>query len=319
MVRCTLVLAALGVSLILLCGCMGFLSAPAKNNTSAVIPAANNQSPAVPSANNTTANNTPAINQSPIQNTSPPAPQNQTSPPINQTPPIITNGSVSPPPSPPAVIITPNTTGSAVRDSTNGSFSTRSCSVSATPSIIKAGSESEIRFIGNAPNGEDITYTCGDEVRSNGNGGHFDSTRICLYPDAGPQTVWVALDGYVCASTPLEVDPVVEVFAKPSCLISANSQGEERNGTTTTYSAKLMFYNQEPSANLSWNCGKSNFTRSIGDAYGYADSTNSSGSPDSLLSGALYVTCRFDTWPPQGEPGSIFIDDVECGSMILPA
>lgn len=290
MSRLMMVLLALGVSLLFLSGCFG-------------------SAPATSSSNNTSAN-TSATNTTPAPNASSP-PQNQSPP----TPPASDNGSAVPPQppepdnstvTPPAAIITPAITGDAVIDPTNGTFTTHSCyGIEAKPAIIKAGRESALRFRGYAANSEAITYTCGQEVRSNGNGGLIDFTRICRYSNAGHQTVWIALDGFVCASVPLEVEPAETVSAPSSCIIAANSQNEGRNGTTTTYSAKVMLYNQQPLSSVEWDCGERHFNRSVGSAF---NSTSQS------ISGALLVTCRFDTWPPP-PPGSVSIGGADCGPM----
>ncbi len=290
------VLLVLGVLFLLLFGCFG--GSPAKavsNNTS----------------NASAVNATPAQNVSvPLQNkTPPPAVPNETVPvpPAPPAPPEPANTTITPS----AVIITPAITGNAIIDPTNGNFKTRSCSVEAKPQIITAGRESALTFRGYAASGEAITYSCGDEVRSNGNGGLIDFTRICAYPNAGHYAVWLALDGFVCASVPLEVEAADAVSAQPSCTIAANSQNEERNGTTTTYSAKVMLYNQPSRASVDWDCGSSHFNRTVGSVLNPSGSA-AGGSP---ISGALLVTCRFDTWPPP-LPGSVSIDGADCGPML---
>lgn len=303
MSRLMIVVLTLGVSLLLLLGCFGSPPAPpSPNNTS----------------NASAVNATPAPNaSSPPQNQSPPAPPaSDNGSAVPPAPPASDNGSAVPPQppepdnssiTPPAAIIIPSITGNAVIDPTNGAFTTRSCySVRADPAVIKAGKESALHFKGYAANSEAITYTCGDEVRSNGNGGLIDFTRICRYSNAGHYTVWIALDGYVCASTPLEVEPVYAVSAQPSCIVAANSQNEDRNGTTTTYSAKVMVYNQQPRASVDWDCGSKHFNRTVGSVF-------NSTSP--LISGALLVSCHFDTWPPP-LPGSVSIGGTDCGSMV---
>ena len=310
-------LLVLGVSLILLSGCFG-------------------GSPATPVSNNSSSNvsSVPLQNQTPPPNGTVPAPNGTI--PVPPTPPASDNGSVVPPTppasdngtslppvhdnssvTPPVIIITPSVSGDAVIDSSNGTFTTHSCyGIEAKPAIIPAGTESVLRFRGYAANSEVITYTCGSEVRSNGNGGLLDFTRICSYPNAGHYTVWLALDGFVCASTPLEVGPAGAVSAEPSCTIAANSQNEERNGTTTTYSAKVMLYNQQRGASVDWDCGQTHFSRSLASVFNSAGSSSSAGSAGSLVTGALLVTCRFDTWPPPS-PGSISIGGAVCGPMVV--
>ena len=299
MSRWMLILLVLGFSLLLLSGCTGGSPAkPSSNNTS-------NASVANPSpAPNLSA---PQQNQSPPP--SPPAP-NETNP-VPPVPPVINNTPSPEPVTPPAIIVIPTVSGDAVIDPTNGTFTTHSCyGVEAQPAVIQAGKESVMHFRGYAAHGEAITYTCGDEVRSNGNGGLIDFTRICFYPNAGHYAVWLALDGFVCASVPLQVEPADAVSPSPTCAIAANSQDEERNGTTTTYSAKVMLYNQPSGASVDWDCGPTHFNRTIGSAFDPAGS----GAPGSLVSGALLVTCRFDTWPPPA-PGSVSIGGADCGPM----
>ena len=297
MSKLLVVFLVLGVAFLLLSGCFG--STPAKsvsNNTTNTTNTTNASNTTLPQ------NQTPPP-APPVQNNSsavPPVP-NETIP-IPPAPPEINNSSITPP----AVIITPTVSGNAVIDRTNGTFTTKSCyGIEATPSIIAAGKESTLHFRGYAANSEAITYTCAGEVRSNGNGGLIDFTRICKYPDAGHYTIWIALDGYVCASTPLEVEPVNAVSVQPFCVVAANSQNEVLNGTETTYSAKVLLYNQLPRASIDWDCGQTHFNRTVGSVFGVTSSR---------VSGSLLVTCGFDTWPPPS-PGSVSIDGADCGSM----
>ena len=72
----------------------------------------------------------------------------------------------------------------------------------------------------------------------------------------------------------------------------------------------IMRYLKQRGASVDWDCGPTHFNRTIGSAFDPAGS----GAPGSLVSGALLVTCRFDTWPPPA-PGSVSIGGADCGPM----
>ncbi len=210
-------------------------------------------------------------------------------------------------PIPPAPDMGPKISGEAVIDPLNGSFKTNFCRIEAKPSIIQAGKETLIEIYAYAGSGEDITYTCGDlnAPRSAGYGGLLGPTsRICSYYSAGPTTVWVALNGYVCASAPLDVDSTEVVSNKPACQIAANTQTMNRSGTSATYSAAVRLRHQSAKTGVRWGCDAETFNATLGQYWGGDD-----------INGVLRVSCTFNDWTPSNAPGRVMVGGQDCGSL----
>ena len=220
---------------------------------------------------------------------------------VTEEPPLVilpSNGSESGP-------TVPAISGDAALDPNKGVFTTKSCSISVTPDVLLVEHETKILFRAYAGGGERITYSCGEgEPLSNGNGGLIDTFHLCRYQTEGPTLVWVALDGYVCASAPLDVDPRSRVSNPPSCRVVSNTQNSVTNQTTKIFSASVRFRYQPPSANLSWNCAGETFSKRLGDLLSGVS-----------LSDTAMVSCRFRDYTDQDTPGRIYIDGVDCGSM----
>ena len=202
--------------------------------------------------------------------------------------------------------IGPLTLGTVVLDPKKGAYISKYCTISAQPDVIMVGSETKILMKAYASGGERVTFSCGEgDPRSNGNGGLIDTFRICRYDVQGPTTVFIALDGYVCASAPLDVDPPVEVSYTPSCRVSANTQEDTKNGTTEIYAAAIRFRHQPASANLSFNCAGETFSKRLGDLKAGA-----------LLDDTALVSCLFKDHSITDTPGRVYIDGKDCGSML---
>ncbi|VVB56583.1 Uncharacterised protein [uncultured archaeon] len=210
-------------------------------------------------------------------------------------------------PAPKPADLGPLVSGRAEVDSDNGAFSTRFCRIHVTPSVIQQGQETMIDIYAYAGSGEDITYTCGDltDPRSAGYGGLLGPTsRLCPYYDAGPTTVWVALNGYVCASAPLDVDSTQVTSVSPSCRIAANTQSMNRSGTTTTYSAAVRVRHAPSSATVRWGCDSETFNATLGQFWSGDD-----------ISGVVRVSCTFNQWSPSNAPGRVSLGNLDCGPM----
>ncbi len=200
----------------------------------------------------------------------------------------------------------PSVAGSAAIDLSGGAYSTKSCSIQVSPSVLLAGKDTLVTIYAYAGSGERITYSCGDgEPRSAGSGGLLGPTsRVCTYNDVGPTSVWVALDGYVCASTPLDVESPNVAFHPSSCRIAANSRSMGREGTTTTYWASLLVRHQAQNALVRWGCGSQSFNVPLSMFWNGSD-----------ISGALNLSCTFNEWSPSNAPGRASVGGQDCGTL----
>lgn len=199
----------------------------------------------------------------------------------------------------------PAISGFAAIDPNNGAYKSKNCFINASPSVIFENQEVKINIRAYAPSGEEITYTCGDgEPRRSGYGGLMDITRLCRYDIAGPKTVWVAMDGYVCASVPLDVEPRSTIFYAPSCRIAANSRSKKYDGTSATYWAVVLLRHQPQNATLRWSCGQETFNVSLGQFWNESD-----------INGALNVSCIFNEWSPFNIAGHAIVDGKDCGAI----
>jgi hypothetical protein len=200
----------------------------------------------------------------------------------------------------------PSVTGSAAADPTGGEYRSKFCSIQASPSVLLAGKETLINIYAYAGSGERITFTCGDgEPRSAGTGGLLGPTsRVCAYKEVGPTSVWVALDGYVCASAPLDVESANVAFHPSSCRIAANSRNMAREGTTTTYWAVVLVRHQTPNALVRWGCGSQSFNAPLSMFWNSSD-----------INGALNISCVFNEWSPSNAPGRASVGGQDCGAL----
>lgn len=228
----------------------------------------------------------------------PPLSPNQTNPaPSPSGPPSAKNSSES------------DVSGTARPDPIGGRMRTKTCSIELLPDRIYAGQEATVRLYAYSANNERISYLCGDEERTQGYGGLFQDERICHFDTPGQVNVWLALDGVICATAPLQVLPAdgSPSAEPPSCTVLEGTRFVGMKEGLRTYEARVQFSNFPANANLSWDCQGRKFTRTL---------SSVTGQPP--LSGALVVSCQytFDPGPMRSLP--VTIDNDYCGSLLVP-
>lgn len=250
---------------------------------------ANGSAPSNDSGVGTPTNLTAPLNTSPADNAS----NHSTSPTLNTTP-----------PQPAADQF--NTSGSALIDKSGDVYRTRLCSVTVAPSQLYAGQEAFVHLYAFS-NTERITYSCGDDgERYQGTSGLFDDSRICRFSTPGSTQVWVALDGRICASAPIEVLQYGFNDAAPaSCVVLDNTQTHTNSNGLRAYQAKVQFKNYPANTALTWDCRWRKFSKPL------SAFTNTSS-----VSGTLTVNCQytFDPGPISSLP--VYAGAEYCGDLL---
>ena len=182
----------------------------------------------------------------------------------------------NPPLQPPAFKIT----GSASLDSDMGRVSTNRCKISAKSSAIKQGDSTGVAIYAYSPN-EEVTFLCGDEERVQGKNGLFQDERICYFNTLGLQSIWLALDGEICATAPVRVYNSLTHYDEV-CRVLDETAASKSSGLSKQYLASVYIANYNRNSTISWSCGGEKFERRLYTLL-YGDTAN----------GILRLSCNF--------------------------
>lgn len=193
-------------------------------------------------------------------------------------------------------------------DPSNGTVRGPLCSIRVEPLQPRSGDEVAVSIYANAGQGEGVTYLCGEEPRVQGSGGIFRDQRFCRFDTVGLREVWLALDGDVCASAPLEVlrrSAVVDTA--PSCAVLNLTRSDSIEGRDRIHSARVRVRNLAPSASVRVECGDGLVETALGEA------------APGLSTGYLSVGCRhLERTAPLRAPARVWVDGMDCGAYALP-
>jgi hypothetical protein len=188
-------------------------------------------------------------------------------------------------------------------ESSETSPSTPRCSIAlASPSILQGTSVGE-KVTATAKSGETVTFLCGDRAETLGTNGFFQNDASCGFNTPGEYSVWVKINGELCASAPLHVTstPPTAALNKSCNLVNGSIK---RDTETMYYEALVNYSGFGANDSLHWDCGWRNYYKNL------SQQTNAIG-----VGGAITVYCQYTDRALL--PSSIKIDvgGMDCGSI----
>lgn len=145
------------------------------------------------------------------------------------------------------------------------SGSQTTCSLTLSPSTIRAGESADVGFSVFADDDTQFTFNCGDEIRSIATGGLTSGSRLCQFNEAGEQQVWIKADGIICAQKALRVLPVSS--GPKNCYI--NESTIKKDFGSHYYEFTVHFTGFEPQDEIVWVCDYTTAKKQIGEAFGF--------------------------------------------------
>lgn len=195
--------------------------------------------------------------------------------------------------------------GTLIPDPDRGSFKTRYCTVRTSDFDIFQNKELKVSITVHAQNNERITLYCNDEEAYIAKGGLIYDYKICKYSQTGLNNVWVALDGQICASTPIFVFNDATKDFKACQVISTTREEVKKQEYSKEYSASIFLDNIPRDTEITYNCNEKKFTKKLSDLTASA-----------LVSGTYKITCDFSQDPGYISDTSVYAGDIYCGDIV---
>jgi len=197
-------------------------------------------------------------------------------------------------------------TGSASLDSNMGRSGTNRCKISTKASAVKQGDSTGVIIYAYSPN-EEVTYLCGDEERVQGRGGLFQDERICYFNTLGLQSIWIALDGEICATAPVRVYNDLTRYDN-TCKVLDETAAAKKSGLSKEYSASVYIANYNRNSTITWACGDEKFSHQLSTLL-YGETAN----------GVLRLSCNFSIDSGYNERIPVYIGQKYCGDLAFGA
>jgi hypothetical protein len=171
------------------------------------------------------------------------------------------------------------------------------CSLTLSPSVINAGSSTEVGFAVQSEQSVEFTYNCGNEIRGISSGGLTSGSRLCQFNTPGNVDIWIKADGVVCAQKTLTVQ---QPQTAKTCYIDQSSV--KRDLSTYNYEARVQFTGFSSQDVLVWICDHTTARHTLGG--------------DEILGMPLYsdIYCDFPG-RPESSSIDVSIAGVSCGSI----
>jgi hypothetical protein len=185
-----------------------------------------------------------------------------------------------------------------------GRYQTKRCRINPDSSQIESGETVKLSIYAYSPSNEQLSFLCGDSEKIQGAGGLFQDAALCDFYGEGIIDVWMAFDGYVCASAPIWIYTPATRYNR-FCSIASNSGTDISSGLSRRFEAAVFISNYKDGDTIRWKCGEREFSSLIGEIILAEEKT-----------GFVRLFCDFETDPGYVESLPVYAGEDYCGDML---
>ncbi len=160
----------------------------------------------------------------------------------------------------------------AIIDPLNGRYETKRCRIKLDKTAITNLQTVWVNIYSYSPSNEQTTFLCGDYEKIQGFGSLIQDEVACVYGGNGITNVWLALDGYVCASAPLWIYEEKLLDSPSICQTINYTQTQETINGSNVISSCVFVSGYNKSSILSLSCADQTFEFVLSDIMHEQDS-----------------------------------------------